>query len=81
MVEPLRHRQTKEAATDMFSLRPPRHISTLPTASDIAVQANVSFQVNCGSRWRVLERSKMTGIRHRVADFAVTHNATSDVVR
>jgi RNA-directed DNA polymerase len=27
--KPLRHRQTKEAATDMFSLQPPRHISTL----------------------------------------------------
>jgi hypothetical protein len=26
----LRHRQTKEAATDMFDLQPPRHISTLP---------------------------------------------------
>jgi len=31
--EPLRHRQTKEAATDMFSLKPPRHIPTLPFAS------------------------------------------------
>jgi len=30
MVEPLRHRQSKEAATDMCSLQPPRHISTLP---------------------------------------------------
>jgi hypothetical protein len=30
MVEPLRHRQTKGAATDMFFLTPPRHISTLP---------------------------------------------------
>ena len=30
MAEPLRHRQTKEAATDMFGLQPPRHISTLP---------------------------------------------------
>ena len=29
MVKPLRHRQTKEAATDMFYLTPPRHISTL----------------------------------------------------
>jgi hypothetical protein len=29
-MEPLRHRQTKEAATDMFYLKPPRHISTLP---------------------------------------------------
>src|SRR5450755_2138717 len=30
MVETLRHRRTKEAATDMFSLQPPRHIPTLP---------------------------------------------------
>ena len=30
MVEPLRHRQPKGAATDMFYLQPPRHISTLP---------------------------------------------------
>ena len=34
MVEPLRHRQSKEAATDMFSLQPPRHISTLPFATN-----------------------------------------------
>jgi hypothetical protein len=33
MAEPLRHRQTKEAETDMFYLTPPRHISTLPFAS------------------------------------------------
>jgi hypothetical protein len=32
MVEPLRHRQTKGAATDMFNLTPPRHISTLREA-------------------------------------------------
>jgi hypothetical protein len=32
MAEPLRHRQTKEAATDMFHLKPPRHISTLPNS-------------------------------------------------
>ena len=31
MVKPLRHRQTKEAATDMFDLKPLRHTSTLPT--------------------------------------------------
>src|SRR5215204_2057202 len=30
MVEPLRHRQTKVAVTDMFDLKPPRHTSTLP---------------------------------------------------
>ena len=33
MAEPLRHRQTKEAATDMFDLQPPRHISTLPRST------------------------------------------------
>jgi len=27
--EPVRHRQTKGAVTDMFDLQPPRHISTL----------------------------------------------------
>jgi hypothetical protein len=30
MVEPLRHRQTKGAETDMPGLQPPRHIPTLP---------------------------------------------------
>ena len=30
MAELLRHRQTKEAVTDMFTLQPPRHIPTLP---------------------------------------------------
>jgi hypothetical protein len=30
MVEPLRHRQTKGAETDMPGLPPPRHIPTLP---------------------------------------------------
>src|SRR5713226_6015188 len=34
MAEPLRHRQTKEAETDMFSLQPPRYIPTLPTSAD-----------------------------------------------
>ena len=29
--------------------------ATGPTASDVAVQANVGFHVNCGSRWRVPE--------------------------
>jgi hypothetical protein len=42
MVELLRHRQTKEAATDMFSLKPPRHIPTLPIAANLAGLAEVS---------------------------------------
>src|SRR5271169_1389560 len=32
MAEPLRHRQTKGAETDMPSLPPPRHIPTLPNS-------------------------------------------------
>jgi hypothetical protein len=35
MATPLRHRQTKEAETDMCSLKPPRHISTPPQAAII----------------------------------------------
>jgi len=30
MADPVRHRQTKGAATDMVDLTPPRHIPTLP---------------------------------------------------
>src|ERR1700738_2877943 len=43
MVEPLRHRQTKGAATDMFYLTPPRHISTLPKADFDAALSHVRF--------------------------------------
>ena len=32
MAGPVRHRQTKEAVTDTFSLQQPRHTSTLPAA-------------------------------------------------
>ena len=37
MVEPLGHRQTKEAETDMFDLKPPRHTSTLPKCEKLRV--------------------------------------------
>ena len=33
MADPLRHRQTKGAATDMVDLTPPRHLPTLPIAA------------------------------------------------
>jgi hypothetical protein len=39
MVEPLRHRQTKGAETDMFDLQLPRHISTLPFSDVFATYA------------------------------------------
>src|SRR5437899_107810 len=40
MVAPLRHRQTKGTATDMFYLTPPRHISTLPWPCENAKTLN-----------------------------------------
>jgi bifunctional non-homologous end joining protein LigD len=52
MGEPLRHRHTKEAATDMFSLPLPRHISTLEVKHD-------GYRFICrrdGDRVRVISR-------------------------
>src|SRR6516162_7341789 len=40
--EPLRHRRTKEAETDMSSLKPPRHISTPPRADESSTPPPVS---------------------------------------
>jgi len=51
MVEPLRHRQTKEAATDMFCLKPPRHISTLHLAAFEAKASNGRYWSNNGQMW------------------------------
>jgi hypothetical protein len=44
MAEPVRHRQTKEAETDMFYLKPPRHISTLPLADVSIILRDVCFR-------------------------------------
>ena len=49
MAEPLRHRQTKEAATDMFYLKPPRHISTLPKGEVPDRAGHVCFTPDSGS--------------------------------
>ena len=49
MVELLRHRQTKGAATDMFYLTPPRHISTLPSLcenSDVELARRISVSIS-----------------------------------
>src|SRR5882757_9159778 len=47
MAEPLRHRQTKEAATDMFSLQPPRYIPTLPESETAATGRRVRLLGYC----------------------------------
>ena len=46
MVRPLRHRQTKGAATDMPDLTPPRHIPTLPILLKKSGDANWTKDVS-----------------------------------
>src|SRR5215472_12312453 len=48
MVTPLRHRQTKGAATDMPGLLPPRHIPTLPVDAPFQARENVGVVVARG---------------------------------
>jgi hypothetical protein len=70
MVELLRHRQTKGAATDMFYLTPPRHISTLPNCDMSAQMGDVCFTPDTGSdgphqrcRRSILKRKKLRRTR------------------
>src|SRR5712671_225792 len=51
MVEPLRHRQTKGAATDMFYLTPPRHISTLPRRPSLAHRRSLKAWAHRSAGW------------------------------
>jgi hypothetical protein len=50
MVEPLRHRQTKGAETDMPGLPPPRHFPTLPmpplAINGVEINAQVRTYLN-----------------------------------
>src|ERR1700737_2484930 len=66
MVEPLRHRRTKGAATDMFYLTPPRHISTLPIS-----EVTKGYSINLSAR-----RTKFAGISRPIS-FAVFRLTTS----
>ena len=58
MADPLRHRQTKGAATDMVDLTPPRHIPTLP---------NLAVRLCLPVLWRdpemVLRRTAAAGFK------------------
>src|SRR5712664_1776524 len=73
MVEPLRHRQTKGAATDMFYLTPPRHISTLPNKrhrSRMAAQSAGDRKLKESAPWLAPGRPQPPpmGFDNRVAD-------------
>jgi hypothetical protein len=51
MIEPLRHRKTKEAAGEMFNLQPPRHIPTHENATEANPDgsAAISAKFKCGT--------------------------------
>ena len=53
MADPLRHRQTKGAATDMVDLTPPRHIPTLPSIAATPLAAARLCRDRAG--WQVWE--------------------------
>jgi hypothetical protein len=73
MVEPLRHRQTKEAATDMFYLKPPRHISTLPIAPVDRVYTTSAFPPRPDISWHRSTYQPET-VAPRLIGVAATNN-------
>ena len=81
MAEPVRHRQTKGAATDMFGLQPPRHTSTLPITKagdgavrEALVQAALTLLTRV-QRWSALKAwgmaiAKRRGLRRAIVAVA-----------
>jgi isochorismate hydrolase len=79
MVEPLRHRQTKGAATDMFYLTPPRHISTLPTAREaMMLNYKVFFVSDANATHTDIEHNNtLTAMANTFADVVTTAEMTA----
>src|SRR5450759_3743176 len=77
MVEPLRHRQTKEAATDMFCLKPPRHISTLHIASFRCAAKFVRYwrTADNGGFWPAMVCPLLTQQRHLASRYSTASAA------
>ena len=59
MVEPVRHRQTKGAATDMFGLQPLRHTPTLP--EDLHAVERAAIQHHAAEAQIILRRRNQAG--------------------
>ena len=66
MAEPLRHRQTKGADTDMPSLPPPRHIPTLPRVLIYMWALSVRFYplVTRFEEWKEANLHGVVVVRH-----------------
>jgi hypothetical protein len=59
MLEPVRHRQTKGAATDMFVLPPPRHTPTLPVETPVFMPIGIAGSVKAMTAEGVANRSHL----------------------
>ena len=70
MVEPLRHRQTKEAATDMLDLQPPRHIPTPPFATE-AQFGHFRCSPKTGHRFTRFEMTRSAHPQKRTSDLRI----------
>ena len=77
MVKPLRHRQTKDAARDMFDLKPLRHTSTLPFASRFAVSEACPCHVCLSPETRRESGRFRSAIQCQLADVRVTARAVA----
>src|SRR5216683_3964893 len=75
MAEPVRHRQTKEAATDMFDLQPPRHIPTLPRLCEKSV-----VQVACRISVSISSMRKPVALATTVGRRQYARSAQAEVV-
>ena len=67
-MEPLRHRRTKGAETDMFNLQPPRHISTLPNEPAIIAVNKEAIRVH-------VSESELRSHRHKFYDRGMQNQA------
>src|SRR5713226_6796442 len=67
MVEPLRHRQTKGAETDMSDLQQPRHIPTLPKASFGRAACRFRFYPEKQTGWRPVGTSHSAQFQPRAS--------------
>jgi len=74
MVELVRHRQTKGAATDAFDLQPPRDTPTLPIAPFQCATRNVAVGgYRSGGFWALISRSGHSPSHWRLLTAAWLH--------
>jgi hypothetical protein len=67
MADPLRHRQTKGAATDMVDLTPPRHIPTLPQGAEPIAKGNCVAAMRGGEEAGGKSGSRRTDIGYKAS--------------